>query len=373
MRSGTARAAIVASVVIGLSLTCVSQSGAALGSRAKREAAQLGMDTYFVYNCQSVALIDQWAKTQVDAFKALGANAIGIGFPLYTANLKSNDVFTKLQCNPDGPKSPYQTPPPAVVAGVVEIAHAAGLQVLLRPMLDQENLYAQNPKWWRGELDPTDPTLWIQNYLSTLRPYLVMAQQTHVEHFAIETELASLLAKSFWNPAIAFTRAIYKGDLVFNYPWVYTGKYVARADTTTSLDTYPTTKAGPNSSVKQLLAQWNLLLLTNKKYEVPNPLLSEATIDEIGISAQWGAYHFPAQGVLPLRTHPFNQWIQMKWFAAACSFAKQHEMQGIYYWGAWLTTSGGQLPTTPDTASPLYIQPGGAMAIKRCFSSGNDW
>lgn len=331
------------------------------------KGAQLGLDTYFVYNCQSTALIDKWATTQVYAFKYLGANSIGLSFPLYTDNLTSNDVYAKLQCNSSGPNSPYQTPPASVLADVVNIAHAAGLTVLLRPLLDQENLYAQNPKWWRGILQPTDPSLWIENYLATLRPYLLMAQQLHVEHVAIETELSSLAKERFWTPAVSLIRSIYKGDLVFNYSWQYTyGKKVAPAGTTLGIDAYPKTEAGPNDTPRQIRAQWNDLLRQNKEYAVPQ--LSKTTIDEIGITAQEGAYLQP-EAVLPWSGHPFDEWVQGKWFEAACGFAKQHELQGIYYWGAWLTTFAGALPHVQDVKSPSYIQPAGARAIRKCFTT----
>lgn len=360
------KALIVASLMLAMAVTSVPASSATPKSPFP-QGTQLGMDTYFVYNCQSQTLIDKWATTQVDAFKYLGANAIGIGFPLYTTTITSNDVFAKLQCNPNGSTSPYQTPPPSVIADVIRIAHAAGLQVLLRPLLDQQNLYTQDPKWWRGVLEPTDPSLWIENYLSTLRPYLLMAQQMHVEHVAIETELASLLKQSFWGPAVALVRAIYKGDVVFNYPWQYTyGRKVIPAGTSLGLDTYPKTKAGPNSTSKQILAQWNHLLRLNKQYSVPK--LSKAVIDEIGITAQFGAYLQP-EAVLPDAGHAFNEWIQAKWFEAACQFARQHQLQGIYYWGAWLTTFAGAIPKVPYEKNPSYIQPGGARAIKKCFTT----
>ena len=66
---------------------------------------------------------------------------------------------------------------------------------------------------------PTNISLWFQNYLTTLRPYLVMAQNYKVEHFAIQTELDSLANLPNWTSAIALSRAVYHGDLSFDYSW----------------------------------------------------------------------------------------------------------------------------------------------------------
>jgi hypothetical protein len=367
MRSGAIKATTLVALVLGLFLASVPTSGAAGASR-RTSPHQFGIDTYFVYNCQSQTLIDKWATTQVDDFKALGANSIGIGFPLYTDTLTSNDVYAKLQCNNSGNTSPYQTPPPLVLASVIQIAHNAGLKVLLRPLLDQQNLYAQNSNWWRGVLAPTNPQEWINNYLTTLRPYLLVAQDTKTQYFAIETELDSLGDAQFWPAALALSHSIYKGSIVFNYSWGDPeGKKVAHPGTSMGIDTYPKTTALPNATVEQLLAQWNYLLRTAYEFRVPN--LQKVAINEIGISAQDGMYTQPQRAGAPLSQYPYNQAIQANWFEAACAFSEQHKLQGIYYWGPWLTSYAGALPKQPLTELPTDIQPAGAIAIKKCFRS----
>lgn len=367
MRSGAIKVTALVTLVVGLFLASMPATDASAGS-PRVSPHQFGIDTYFVYNCQSQANIDKWATTEVDAFKALGANTIGIGFPLYTDTLTSNDVYTKLQCNPTGPSSPYQSPPPLVLASIIQIAHSAGLKVLVRPLLDQLNLYAQNPDWWRGILAPTDPSEWIDNYLTTLRPYLIVAQDTHVQYFAVETELDSLTHEAFWPSAIALVHSLYKGSLIFNYSFGDPeGTKIAHRGTSMGIDTYPKTTALPNASVEQLLAQWNYLLNDVNQFHVPN--LAKVAINEVGISAQDGMYTQPERTGASLNQYPFNQAIQVHWFETACAFAEQHKMEGIYFWGPWLTTYAGALPTKPDTQMTSYIQPEGATAIKKCFAS----
>ena len=173
---------------------------------------QFGIDTYFPFSCQRIADIEQWATTEVSQFAALHANSIGITFPIYDNFLTSNVVYAKLVCG----NAAFRSPPPYVLADVVRIAHAAGLGVLLRPSFDQSRF---GPFGWSGVVAPSDRTAWFHSYLATLKPYLKMAQSTHVEHFAIESEMNRLAAASNWNGAIRQASHWYKGDLEWNYSW----------------------------------------------------------------------------------------------------------------------------------------------------------
>jgi hypothetical protein len=306
---------------------------------------------------------DQWASTEINQYKALGANTIALAFPLYTSSITSNDVYARLVCN----NKNYQSPPPGLLASIVQLAHADGMQVFLRPLIDQMNLFRQSPKYWRGIIEPTQLSLWFHNYDKAIKPYLVMAQSNHVEHVAIETELDSIASQAHWTSAIAAAKAIYKGDLAFNYSWNTPTKKQWKPATSLGIDTYPVvTDVSLAQTPAQLLGQWNHLLHTNPNYAVP--LINRVTIDEIGIPAQKGAYVKPFVGSLPLATHPFNQSVQVRWFTAACAFMKQHAMRGIYYFGPWMGNYRGSMLTSPAPAHPSDIQPASRAAIKRCFS-----
>jgi hypothetical protein len=357
------RAALTAIVVASLmgSVVSVSAAQGASPHATKPPPYVFGINTYFTFNCQTVAQVNQWATTEVKQYKALHANSIAIAFPLYTASLSSNSVVAMESCT----NTAEQTPPAYVVGDVVKVAHHFGLSVLLRPLVDQQNLFSQ-PGAWRGKLRPTDISQWFQNYMTTLQPYLVMAQTDHVEHFAIQSELDSLADLPNWTTAISLTRGMYKGNIVFDYSWDTPTVKVDRAGTTLALDTYPKVPVPITDTPAQLTAQWNHLLATRSYYKVPT--ISKVTIDEIGIPAQDGAYGQPYKGQLtPTSTYPFNQKIQVNWFTAACSFMKQHRMKGIYYWGPWLATSNGAMLASANPKKPSNIQPLAQLAIKRCF------
>lgn len=363
MRIGALRVAMTVGVAVALTGagTAASAAASSRGAGPMSRSYQLGINSVVYYHCETTAQWDQWALNQAQEVKALGANSIAYLFPFYTSSSTSNDFFGEFGCG----SSPYQTPPVSFVSDLVTIAHSVGLQVFLRPELDQNNLWQQDPNDWRGNIHPTDVSLWFQNYLTTLTPYLQMAQQDGVEHFAISTELDSLAYNKNWRLVIYDASTIYHGNLVFTDSWNNLGNLVQWGDTTPGLDTYqPATTATIKSTRTQLLDDWNKLLTTT----VPVPFLSSATIDEIGIPAQDGAYAQPNTLSFPLTVHPFNQMIQATWFSMACYFMKEHHMGGIYYLGGWLSTHHGNLLTSPSSALTGSIQPASQRAIRRCFT-----
>jgi hypothetical protein len=351
-----------------VSVSCgVLVSGSASGEvsgTSPPQVVQRGIDTYFTYHCQAIGTIKKWAETEVKQFKALGANSIGLGFPLFTVSMTSNSVFAWTTCK--GPS--FRTPPPWVLATVVQIAHDAGLKVFLRPLIDDNNLVKQNPHNWRGKLEPTNVNLWFAKYFHTIKPYLEMAQREKVEYFAVVTELDSLADEGQWAPLIADAEHLYSaGTVEVTWSWDTGVKKLLWPSTIFGFDAYPKLpRASVTATPGQLLQGWDYLLVHRPSYRIPQ--LSAATISEIGIAAQDGSYDWPASGGVALHGHPFNQQIQANWFTAACAFMKQHMLRGIYFWGPWLARDGGSLPTVADTSHPSNLQPAGQLAIKKCFT-----
>jgi hypothetical protein len=359
------RLRILSALAVAAAALVVSAPGSSTAATVAHKAPrfQFGINTYVTYGCTPTATYDAWATTEIKQYKALGANTIALAFPLYTDSLTSNDVYAKLDCT----TYEYQTPTPAVLAGIVAIAHRNGLAVLLRPLIDEATLAAENHSYWRGQLAPASVSTWFTNYLATLRPYLQMAQSYHVEHFALQTELDSLADLPNWSTAISLSRALYKGDLSFDYSWDTPTVKTWRAGTSPAIDAYPKIVSGSISqTVPQLVAAWNHLLKSRSYYTIPT--VSKVTIQEIGIAAQDGAYLQPYLGALvPASKYPFNQLVQVRWFSAACSFMKQHGMKGIYYWGPWVGANAGSMLKAPNPNRPSDIQPEAQAAIKACF------
>lgn len=355
-------AAATMSLAFGLASASAIPGGASTLNRAPAATTfQYGMDTLVLDGCQDGITWNRVATTEAKAFKKLGANTVGITFPMYTDSKTSNNFYGKLSCNP---AQDFHTPSTARLAVVIDAAHAAGLKVLLRPFLDQANLINQSIFNWRGNIKPSSPSAWFKNYTNSLLPYLRMAQRHHVEHFAISTELESMATFHNWAAVITTARHVYRGNLVFTFSWVKNKSEVRPNFTTPGMDTYPSLPSLSNSSTPgQVLAAWNAHLTSTD----PLPWISKVADDEVGIPAQNNAYKEPYANYFPLSSNPFNQTIQANWFTAACAFAKQHKMKGIYFWGSILTDHGGALLSAPNPSATGEIQPLSQKAIRACF------
>ncbi len=345
-------------VVSAIGVGVTAPARAAAPARTAEPGYQLGINSFVTYDCQGYTKYMGWAATQLSGFKSLGANAVALAFPIYTNSLWSSRVYPALDCA----SSAFATPPLALLRRVIALAHEDGLSVLLRPLV---SLVKLPPHKWRGEMEPTNVTLWMSSYFQTLRPYLALAQSMHVEHFAIASELDSLATRGSFQKVVNGAKEIYRGDLVVTFTWTSPFGKLHWDGTSDGVDTYPAiANPSPTQTPQELLDAWDYLLQANPQYRLPVSA-SQETIDEIGIMAQDGAYAHP----LTWRPQPFNQDVQANWFTAACLFMTQHQMHGIYYWGDWMAAQHGNLLASPSPSHPLSLQPAAQQAIKQCFTS----
>jgi hypothetical protein len=321
---------------------------------------QRGIDIYAPDVCQTAAAWQQNATNEMRGIKSLGANSVSIAFPFYTTSPTSNSLFGADLCdNPESPLPPLQSPTPARLAVLVRAAESVGLQVMIRPLMEQSNLYILGD--WRGDIDPTNPTAWFTSYESFLKPYLEMAQANNVAIFSISSELSSLSTEKAWTPTIAFVHSLYTGQLVFDSSWNFDSGEVHQG-TAVALDAYPPLAQSNTATVAQLLAGWNDYL----KVQPLPAAATHVTFDEVGIAAADGAYADPN---IPPATVTFNQTIQANWFTAACEFVKQHKLEGMYFWGQQLSLNLGNLITQPNPQQVSELQPAAQAAIRKCFAS----
>jgi hypothetical protein len=355
-RSLAAWIGIAALVAVSASL---SSSGAGAAAKAP-PVPQLGFNSYVQDLCQSPATWASDATGQFTTLKGLGANSIALAFPLYTNSLTSNSVFAKRKCGTN-----YETPSVARLEVAIKVAHAMHLRVFLRPLLDETNLKAEGG--WRGTIEPTNTRRWFKSYLNALIPYLKLAHQQKVEYFAISTELDSLATKPNWTSLIRSVKRYYRGPLTFTVLWTATavGKDTW-AGTSPGMDTYQQAQVSNSASTTLLLDAWNGAL--NHNDPVPFPL-SSATIDEVAIVAQDGAYWQPWAWTLPPKTNPYNENVQANWYSMVCTFFRTHDMAGIYFWGIWYSMGANAVLTTPGPTLSQMIQPTSAAVIKSCYES----
>ena len=295
---------------------------------AKRPV-QFGINTYVVYsNCSNpdaTAGLIKTAQTQMAAFRSLGANAVALAFPIYVDSVTSGTVVSGCAASPPAPYI-QMTPSPVQLAAVADVAHAAGLAVRLRPLIDETN-FNRTPGIWRGVLQPSNRATWFKSYTKVIMPYVTMAQAHGVEHFTLASELDSLASDPAWWRIIAKVKQNYSGD----------------------------------STVKQLYRAW---LTTEPAGPVP---LHDTVIDEVGISSSNGAYKAPYTWRFPKSA--FNPTIQANWFAMICKVVKTQRMEGVYFWGPWLYLRDGALLTSNNATTAQDLQPATQAVIRRCFGA----
>lgn len=283
----------------------------------------------------------------------LGANSVAIDFWFYTNGVEPTYVYGKSGT----------TPSPATIAMVVENAREHGLRVLVRPLLNEDNIKIVGTNW-RGSIQPPSLNAWFASYYSFLKPYLMAAQQSKATGFNIGTELDSLAPYAdHWTIFESAVAKLYSGEQIYavNYGrWQLDPSYDPVPDP--AVDAYPQLGLGDDATVGELTSAWVTWL-----HNQPESVLAKTVLQEIGIAAAAGSYAEPARPA-PSGT-PLDVAIQRNWFASACAAAKQTHLAGIYFYDVNSTDQ----PTEPAVVA--NYPPGSFIdrsdsTIRTCFASG---
>jgi hypothetical protein len=311
------------------------------------ELAQRGIDVLWYYDPgDAYPQIEAKANATFAYIRHLGGNAAAISFPLFMASSTASQVAAD-----------PSTPSPAQMAIAVRSAEQHGLRVIVRPEID--GYFATG---WRGTIEPASRAEWFASYFSVLRPYLAMAQRTGAAQFEIGVELNSLTGDKGWGPLIASARRIFHGVIGYSSNWnmFARSQFGPRQVNSQDLDAYFPLTLPSDATVGQLASAWQGWLAGAQA----RINLSNVVIAETGIAAQAGAYQHPyGPGDAGL---PINAQIQQRWFAAACQFAIDWHMRGIYFWYLDFNNPPGSF--NPATAPPMSFVGRSARTIEACFS-----
>jgi hypothetical protein len=313
---------------------------------------QLGIQVYWSdTTADSASTVLLKAARMVAYVRSLDANSITISFPLFTTGPDSSSVFGN-----------STTPSPARLDSVIRTAQAAGLRITLRPTLDEASLLAASPNDWRGNIEPDSPSAWFASYSAFLAPYFELAQKDRVQTFVVGTELTSLQDEPGWASLVSKAKALYKGELTYAANWdSYVEGSIPIPVTRIGVDAYPPLKnLDDNATVGQLVAGWDAWLDQKTTGSLPDTLFYEVDAPAVD-----GAYGEPA-------TYGYggqrNYQVQVNWFKAACTVARQRDASGLYWW----RYDFQQDPATADPAhdrSDSWVGRPAAQTIKQCFDS----
>ncbi|WP_100486928.1 glycoside hydrolase family 113 [Sporolactobacillus pectinivorans] len=276
---------------------------------------------------------------------SLGANAIGISFPIYTDGATPTHVYA----GPD-------TPNLQLIQFTVSEAKKRQLRVMLRPIIDEKNIVAENALAWRGSIAPINTHNWFQSYQSLIVHYAELSKQLTVDELVIGTELSSLQTrqKEWQQLGSAVRHTGYKGVLSYAENW---NNWASMPFSALAIDAYPHIQLNDQATVPQLsqalshwFAQWPLSVRKN------------LTIQEAGILAQSGMYAHPW---LNTGNGSIKESIQANWFAAMYDAAQTAHTEGIYYW--MLDASHDPFRKSERQSAGSFVGREAGAVIKRNF------
>jgi hypothetical protein len=297
---------------------------------------QLGIDLDFYWHAGMKVSSDITADAKYA--RALGANTVMISFPFYSSAEK--------------PYVGSATPSPHILAEAISAARAQGLQVGVRPLLDEANLPRSRP-WFK----PDDVATWLGTYASLIVPYARAAQQAGADRFWTGTELTLFAHDTHWAQVTRAVRSVFKGQLYFAANWVTpsdsanlpgSGGPGVAADA----DAYPVIPY----PLSRLHAEWASMATVLPRGTV---------LSEVGIAARAGSQAHPY--AWKPSSAPLYPREQVAWFTAACEAVATDHLGGIYFWSVDVGRSLTVKPT-PQTANQFTASPG-ATAIKACFKT----
>lgn len=284
---------------------------------------------------KSDAILDQVQKNN--------ANMVSLVFPVtqdgYTGTVISNTAKI--------------TPTNAILRIFIREAHKRKIPVLLRPILDESNFNVSVGQW-RGNIEPSDPTAWMQSYSSVMLEYARFAENEKVEMFSVGTELDSMVKeKELWKQFISSVRGAYTGKLVYSFNWnsSFSPELASQLDFIGIDAFYPLET--PTEE------QWAPVLAKMQEYE--NQSGKPVIFTEIGTRSQKESYKRPWDWVI---TAPVDQNAQADYYQSLCQ-ARTSALSGWYVW--YMTLDSFDI--NPDT-DPSYdpTQKKAEGVIRDCYS-----
>jgi glycosyl hydrolase family 113 len=285
-------------------------------------------------------------RTLLDRLAGLGANSVGLAFPIFQSDWRAADVHA----------DPAKTPNLTNMALFVAEAHRRGYTVMLRPLLDEESLHPAGR--WRGTISPADPVAWFRSYDALMVSYAQFAELNRVDVMDIGTEFVSLQARtSDWLKVIRDVKSAYSGEVTYSANWDAPYPAFGSQLSFLSMDAFYPLRVPAGASIDSLKAAWRPWM--DQIVRLGQTTGKRVIFSELGVTSETGSFQSPwtwqhGTGV-SLET-------QRRYYAASCQATKPH-LAGIYWWVFDLD------PLTSPTTDVGYTPSGkpAEIEISQCF------
>lgn len=285
----------------------------------------------------------------LDDLKKVNANYVSIVPTWYMTDRYSNTIYADSQ----------KTPSDADINKAIDDAKARGLKVMLKPHVDVWNAPGGV---WRGNIAPTNPTVWFSSYQNFINHYAQIAKNKNVELFDIGTELTSMQEVNYqtnWEQIIAGIRNIYSGKLIYSANWnaCPTVSFWNKLDYL-GIDAYFPLSDLPDPTVEQLMGGWTNYQgsygthnWVSELYQCWSQAVSSAPSSPLGgmIFTEIGYYNadYAAKEPWKLNSSNLNNSLQAKAYEALFKiFANRFPFLGAFFWH-WEVKPSNQI--NPDT------------------------
>lgn len=253
----------------------------------------------------------------------LGASHVALTVAYYQEHGGSTQIFSH----------PRFSPPDETVVRTIREAHAAGLQVMVFPIV--RLLHPRSDSEWRGTLKPESLPAWWHSYEQTLLSLAALCQRSKVAVLSVGSELSTLDTPPHhaqWQHLVAAVRKQYRGLLTYSGNWDHyqqVGLYdlldlagmCAYFPLASRLDVGPV-------PVEKMTAAWQKKRVELEQFAqgLKRPLL----LTEVGYLSQRGAAAWPwEEGA----QKPVDLEEQRRCYQAfADAWAGSELLRGVYFW-----------------------------------------
>ncbi len=269
----------------------------------------------------------------LDEIAATGADHVELVVAWYLADARAVEVH-------DHPR--FSAPADAIERAVAD-AHAAGLKVLLFPILRLER--QDSPDDWRGTLRPRDRAALFASYRRALVALGRLAEKDRVELLSIGSELSTLDGdRAGWPELVADLRAVYRGRLTYSGNWDHFRK-VAIYDLVDEVGVcgyFPLAREGDPAGDEDLVRAWRDLRAELGRFAAAagKPLL----LTEVGYLSQRGSAAWPwDEGA----TKPVDLDEQRRCYQAFRRVWAAADYGGVFFWNWYGWGGAGSRGYTP--------------------------
>ncbi|MSP70633.1 MAG: hypothetical protein EXR76_00300 [Myxococcales bacterium] len=259
----------------------------------------------------------------IDEIAETGASHVSIVVQWSQASVTSNLIAPH----------PKQTQDETVIRRMIRRARAAGLKVVVFPIIWVEQ---RGPGMWRGTLRPENPGLWWTSHRTFILHAAQLARDEGAAVFSVGSELGSMEAQEGrWRGLIAEVRSQFRGQILYSANWDHF-EHVSFWDAVdlVGLTAYHrlTTRPPPaRPDLDELRAAWARirLVVVDFSQRIGRPVV----FTEVGYPSQASAAHRPwdyAAGSAPdlaLQADCYRAFVE--------TWRDEAALSGVFFWNWW--------------------------------------